>query len=281
MANFGLFRGFSEKLFEGELPVNLGLIGSSDFGFDPDAQAFFDRVNIAGGTLLLNEQLAIDTLVRQMKLDGIWTKMKAIYPMVGASAAACKQNLKSASFEGSFSTGWTFASTGVTPTNAYFNTNFNPNVNFNLNSFSFGGYTSTNITGGGYYGAATTTNNLFHSFQSFVRTEAFIPVGQFITYNVGTSGNSGILGFAQINFNSLTFTVYDNEVIGQSKAATVPPSLPNFNMFIGAYNNSGSPAGYDNKTISFYYYSDGLNNGESLLFYNAVQEFQTTLSRQV
>jgi hypothetical protein len=28
MANFGLFRSFSEKLFEGELPVNLGLIGS-------------------------------------------------------------------------------------------------------------------------------------------------------------------------------------------------------------------------------------------------------------
>lgn len=28
MANFGLFRGFSEKLFEGELPTNLGAIGS-------------------------------------------------------------------------------------------------------------------------------------------------------------------------------------------------------------------------------------------------------------
>lgn len=30
MSNFGLFRGFSEKLFQGELPINLGEIGSED-----------------------------------------------------------------------------------------------------------------------------------------------------------------------------------------------------------------------------------------------------------
>lgn len=33
MANFGLFRGFSDKLFQGELPTNLGKIGSDNFGF--------------------------------------------------------------------------------------------------------------------------------------------------------------------------------------------------------------------------------------------------------
>jgi hypothetical protein len=32
MANFGLFRGFSEKLFEGELPLHLGGVGSLDLG---------------------------------------------------------------------------------------------------------------------------------------------------------------------------------------------------------------------------------------------------------
>lgn len=30
MTNFGIFRGFSDKLFEGELPINLGEIGSED-----------------------------------------------------------------------------------------------------------------------------------------------------------------------------------------------------------------------------------------------------------
>ena len=69
-----------------------GIIGSSIGQFDPDAAAFFARVTAAGGTLSATEKTAVNTLVVQMKTDGIWTKMKAIYPMVGASSAAFAQN---------------------------------------------------------------------------------------------------------------------------------------------------------------------------------------------
>jgi hypothetical protein len=34
MADFGQFRGFGDKLFQGQLPTNLGKIGSEAFGFD-------------------------------------------------------------------------------------------------------------------------------------------------------------------------------------------------------------------------------------------------------
>ena len=101
-----------------------GLIASQIASFDADAVAFFGRVTTAGGSLSATEKAAVNTLVVQMKADGTWTPMKAIYPMVGASAAACAQNLKSASFTGTFSSGWTFASTGVTGngTSAYMDT---------------------------------------------------------------------------------------------------------------------------------------------------------------
>jgi len=149
MANFGLFRGFSAKLFEAELPTDLGLIGSQEvIDGDPDAQAFFDRVTTAGGTLSTTEQTAVNTLVLQMKADGIWTKMKAIYPMVGASAAACAQNLKSSSFTGTFNGGWTFASTGVqgNGTNAYMNTGFVSSTEVSLNSHAYGIYVPNNYS---------------------------------------------------------------------------------------------------------------------------------------
>lgn len=55
-------------------------------GFDADAQAFFDRVTTAGGTLTTTEKNATNQLVLDMKSAGIWTAMKAVYPMVGASA---------------------------------------------------------------------------------------------------------------------------------------------------------------------------------------------------
>jgi hypothetical protein len=108
--------------------------------FDADAQAFFNRVTAAGGSLTATEQTAVNTLVLELKGYSIWSSMKAIYPMVGASAAACAQNLKSASFTGTFTSGWTFASTGVTPngTSAFMNTTLNSLNDLTLNNYSFG-----------------------------------------------------------------------------------------------------------------------------------------------
>ena len=94
------------------LGLGLGQAVASAGGFDADAQAFFDRITTSGGTLTTTEQNATNQLVLDMKSAGIWSAMKAIYPMVGASAAACAQNLKSASFTGTFSSGWTFCEYG-------------------------------------------------------------------------------------------------------------------------------------------------------------------------
>ena len=107
-----------------------GIVASQIASFDADAVAFFGRVTTAGGSLSATEKAAVNQLVLDLKANSLWTPMKAIYPMVGASAAACAQNLKSASFTGTFTSGWTFASTGVNGngTSAYFNTTFNPNT---------------------------------------------------------------------------------------------------------------------------------------------------------
>jgi hypothetical protein len=283
MPDFGIFRGFNEKLFgdklyAGQLPINLGVIGSDDFGFDADATAFFTRVTTAGGTLSATEQLAIDTLVKQMKLDGIWTKMKAIYPMVGASAAACSQNLKSSSFTGVFNGGWVFSSFGIlgNGSNTFFDTNFNPNTNFTFSTFSYGGYTDTNISGNGYHGAKP-PDYLMHSFQSFNRTEAFYVTGS-DSYNIGTSGNSGIVGFAMSNLNQGSHKIIANGIVVTTITASTPTSLPDKNMYIGQANGF---SGVDNKRISFYYYSDGLTDTEASDLYDAVQTMNTSLSRQV
>ncbi len=49
--------------------------------FDTDAQAFFDRVTTAGGSLSNTEKTAVNQLVLDMKSYSIWSKMKAIYPL--------------------------------------------------------------------------------------------------------------------------------------------------------------------------------------------------------
>ena len=141
------------------LTVGLNLKPRVKKGFDSDAQAFFTRVTSAGGTLSATEKLATNQLVLDMKSAGIWSSMKAIYPMVGASAAACAQNLKSASFTGSFSSGWTFASTGVTPngTSAYFNTTVKNVTNLTDRASHWSTYFRTlgNTGWNGYYNGAS------------------------------------------------------------------------------------------------------------------------------
>ena len=280
MPDFGIMRGFNEKLFgdklyAGQLPTQLGLIGSSDFGIDPDAQAFFDRVTAAGGSLSATEKLAIDTLVKQMKLDGIWSLMKAIYPMVGASAAACAQNLKSASFTGIFNGGVTYASSGVTFNGAtgYLNSQLNASTNLSVTSLSFGGYTSGATTSLGYHGALP-PNYLMHSFTSYSFTEFFQTTGSSINISGGT------LGMVQANQLGTTSKIYANNSIGATGSSTMT-TLPNTDMYIGAASNSGSAMFYDLRLVSYYYYADGLTDTQASDHYTAVQAFQTTLSRNV
>jgi hypothetical protein len=47
-------------------------------GIDPAAQAYFAATGITGVT----QQTAINNLVKGLKTDGIWSKMKAVYPFV-------------------------------------------------------------------------------------------------------------------------------------------------------------------------------------------------------
>jgi hypothetical protein len=282
MPDFGIMRGFNEKLFgdklvAGQLPTQLGLIGSTDFGFDADAQAFFDRVTAATGTLSNTEKLAVDTLVRQMKLDGIWSLMKAIYPMVGASAAACAQNLKSSSFTGTFSSGWTFASTGVTPngTSATFNTGLNPITALSsVNSNHQAVYLRTN-TGGSYVQIGQNDNQWISALKFSGSCYLYNPtVAQQITRANPNITNLSI----NTRRSSTDFAFFYNN----SKLAT--NVITNFGSFASNNVHVGSAGGfifYDNNENAFASIGDGLTDTQASNLYTAVQAFQTTLSRQV
>ena len=289
MPDFGIMRGFNEKVFgdklvAGQLPTQLGLIGSTDFGFDSDAQAFFDRVTAAGGTLSTTEKTAVDTLVKQMKLDGIWTPMKAIYPMVGASAAACSQNLKSSSFTGTFTaTGWTFASTGVTGngTSAYMDTNLTPSVSIaSQDSVSVSYYSRSNISTAVDFGVRVSMPVTIILAGTCNDTGA-----TYFRLNHGlgesSAGNSGssLKNYIYNRVSATTESVFINtSKTSLTKLSSGNASLP---IFLGAYNNVGSPSNYSNRECAMFTIGDGLTDTEASNFYTAVQAFQTTLSRQV
>ena len=249
---------------------------------DPDAQAFFGRVTAAGGTLSSTEQNAINQLVVDMKSYGIWTAMKAIYPMVGASAAACAQNLKSSSFTGTFNGGWTFSTTGATPngTSGYMNTNLNPNSVFGLGYASNGSYFRTTFTAG-----QTNINGVTNGTQRF---DFGYDNGVLAPFNA-IGSNSSDVGTDTDNRGFLLSTrqgasvvkLFRNNVLKINGSQTFT-SYPSLNYFVAARNLNGTPQLLSNMgSLAFHIIGDGLSDTEASNFYNAVQAFQTTLSRQV
>jgi hypothetical protein len=294
MPDFGIMRGFNEKLFgdklfAGQLPINLGN------NFDPEAQAFFDRVTAAGGTLSATEQLAVNTLVKQMKLDGIWTAMKAIYPMVGASAAACAQNLKSASFTGTFSSGWTFSSNGilVNSTSAYFNTNFNPNTqltygNSHISLYKNLGTISSTQKISGVYDIAPNTFDF--TLAPDRNNSTFYSQGGMGSYVPDTSvGNTSTIqgnGFYVVSRNAANnqFLTKNNTNTSTNTTTDTIAKYPNDNFWIGGTHQVGTTnliLNCLNYRFAFSSIGEYLTIDESDDFYTAVQSFNTTLSRQV
>jgi hypothetical protein len=254
-------------------------------GFDLDAQSFFARVDAAGGNLTTIEQNAINELVVQMKANNIWNSMKAIYPMVGASAAACSQNLKSSSFTGTFTSGWTFASTGATPngTSAYLDSGLNASGNLTRPNNHISFYSRTQNSSGNYWniGAeASTLSSILGVYFSAVANKLFL-AGAYSAYaaQINITNTLGLHIGSQISNTSQK--LYQNSSLLATNGISNTFALPNLNYWIGASNKNGVvdlPAPHQ---CAFASIGDGLNDTQASNLYTAVQAFQTTLGRQV
>jgi hypothetical protein len=266
-----------------------GIIGSSIGQFDPDALAFFARVTAAGGTLSATEQSAIFTLVADLKDDGIWTKMKAIYPMVGASAAACAQNLKSSSFTGTFTAGWTFASTGVTPngTSAYMDTNFLPSTSFTNNNTHLSVYSRTNGNTAGCLIGASKNISAIPLITIYGRngSQWVFDAYDYLDNRISTNNViSSAAFFLNTRTTSTVFKVFRNNL--QFGATNTNANTDNITtcdkkIYLGCLNIDGVAGQFSNYQTAFASIGDGLTDTEASDFYTAVQAFQTTLNREI
>jgi hypothetical protein len=257
-----------------------GLIASSIGQFDADALAFFARVTAAGGTLSATEQSATNKLVLDLKANSLWTPMKAIYPMVGASAAACAQNLKSSSFTGTFTSGWTFASTGATPngTSAYMDTGLAPSSILTQNSSHISIYHNQATAGGISIGSSNNSfaNGIYISPRFPGLNTAFIRVNDSSGVSAATSNASGFWIATRTATSTIKVFKQNTTFISGS---TTSSGLTTRNIYLGAGNVQVTE--FSPLQIAFASIGDGLTDANAGTFFTAVQAFNTTLSRQV
>jgi hypothetical protein len=253
--------------------------------FDIDAFSFFNRVYSAGGSLSITEQNAINKLILDLKNYNLWNLMKAIYPMVGNSAASCSQNLISSSFTGSFTSGWTFSNNGVNGngSSTYFNTNLNQSSNLSASNNHISFYSRTDLNPATLNLDCGVTNNTSYSFNQISSRTS----GNSVYENgsqVITIANSNSLGlYIGSSISSTSAKLYKNGSSIGSSTTTQARTLFNNNIYIGATCLSTTNAGlyFTTRQYAFVSIGDGLNDTQAANLYTAVQTFQFLLGRQV
>jgi len=250
--------------------------------YDADAQAFIT----AAGITDLNQQAAITNLVIGLKTDNLWTKMKAIYPFVGGTATTHKFNLvnpadTNAAFRLTFSGGWVHDINGATPngSNGFADTYLTPSTTLSLNSTHLSYYSRTNISANQVeMGITVATKELYliYSYSGLgfkgLNTTA-VASGTIFTPTTGfLIGNRP---------NATTEKYYWKGTLTDTIARNSIGLAPN-KIYLGCYNNPASPSFfYSSKQTVFSSIGDGLTDTEAANFYTRVQDFQTTLGRQI
>jgi hypothetical protein len=255
--------------------------------YDADAAAFFTAASITDTT----QKSAVNILVLSLKSANIWTKMKALYPVVGGVASAHAVNLKQpGTYNLSFATGWTHSSTGMTPNGAtYANTFLTPSTVLGVNSASMSYYSITNSaivnevamgvlngsTGGSGLNLVIRRDTNLNSFRA---TEIGASNG---LINSTSTDSRGLTSGSIISATSRK--LYKNGILLATNSSNYNWDRSSNNIILGAaYNTSTFLADFfTNKQCAFASIGDGLTDAETFSFYTAVQTYQTTLGRQV
>jgi hypothetical protein len=251
-------------------------VAGSAVVYDTDAQAYFTANSAITNTADKN---AINTFYLGIKSDGIYTKIKAMYLPIWGSAAACKWNLVNAldtdaAFRATFTTGWTYASTGITPngTSAYMDCKIKSS-DLGLTQ-SMGFYSGTNnTTVSADIGAYSASEYTYIFTNSGATTHDFRIEDSGLTRLTGAMRTDGFICSGRKNTTSTQGYRQGTEII---TAVTGLSTLGIKANVIGALNGPSGIALYSNRQIRFGYFSSGtISATEMTNFHTRVQTLMT------
>ena len=258
-------------------------VTNSIAGFDSDASAFFTAAGITDTT----QKNAVNQLVLDLKAASIWTKMDAIYPMVGGTSTTHRYNLKNtANFLITFSGTLTHNATGVTPdgSTGYGNTGLTPSTisgQYTLNSAHMSYFSGTNAAqNSALMGVSKTDNTLSmalvpkwsdnNNYSPFNSSAASNSADYSTTAGLITSSrSSGGIDYYLGATNVQAFT-FSTGVFG----------LPNQPIILFANNpSSGVVDLFTTRVCKFASIGGGLTGSEVAALNTAVNAYNTTLGR--
>jgi hypothetical protein len=247
---------------------------------DADAQAFITAASITNTT----QKNAINTLVLDLKSFGLWSKMKAIYPMVGGNLFSHKFNLKDPrdldnAYRLVFQGIVTHSVNGIQGDgiNGFANTFLTPSVALGVFDIHISTYIRNDVANGNMVDIGSTSNDSEANFGVQGNTKLWFPVLGKNEYPSATVPN-GIGLFTASKITTNITKGYRNGSLLVNAPQT--DGVVSRSIYLMASNRGGSTL-HSSRQIAFATIGLGLTDIEASQFYTAVQAFQTSLGRQV
>jgi hypothetical protein len=254
---------------------------------DSDAIAFINAV----ATLDTTEQTAINDLVSNLKDAGVWSKMTAVYPLIGGTAASTKWNLvnpqdTNAAFRINWGGGITFDSNGITGngTTGYGTTNINASTGLNGGAAQddnhvFAYLRVTSADNGIDIGVSDSGTATSYHFNSRNGSNIFNTRNMSGTLDSQSSvtNTTGVFGMSRISSSEYVKFINKSKSTVTRASSTPPPR----NIFLMANNANGVAGDFQPRNMALVTFGAGLTSDEIDDLVDINQTFQTTLGRFV
>jgi hypothetical protein len=226
---------------------------------DPDASTYLAAVTTAGGTYTSTQETAVNNLFTSLKatpsgVGTLYTKLIAMYPMVGGTGASHAINGKTpGTFDMTLFGGWTHTTSGMTAngSNSYANTNIgiDTDVPFPDAHYSFRQTQTSPANSGwdGYYNPGE---------------------GKVFGCNLNTGGQVS-LGLWFLSGSLGTLPDYTEVITGLRPTADVGYLYRNGTLF---YTDSNTRTQF---TTNRYYYIGAMNDSSANYYNNNIYNFYT------
>ncbi len=252
-------------------------LSNNSITYDADAQKFMNSSGITDVT----QKSALNNFVMQLKESSLWSKFMAIYPMVGGTANTNKWNLKDprdsdGAYRLTFYGTPVFAGTGILfPTiSDYADTHLADSAIGGSSNASISYYSRTQNTTTGYdmgcTDGAIPYNELSIYAQEGDDSEWFGFNQEILTENT--------TGLFMLSSTATNVTRYRNGVIVGSKGYAPINDYTNLTILLGKSRVTVRPG---QKECALAAVGSGLTDAEALAFYNIVQTFEGSLSREL
>lgn len=255
-------------------------------GLTPEVLAWEAAVVTNGGAVSVARRLIVNQFILAEKSDGTWALTDDYWALWGESAAQSLTSLKqlrlaTAVNAPTFTADRGYAFDGTTQ---YINTGFIPSthaVAMTGTNMRIASYERTNVGANGV--AAGAYNSVTQSVMLIPRISGNITRARLNSSDGETGATiTDSRGLKAAQRNGTAYAAYNN---GSPLALSTPSStgsnLPTVDIYIGAYNNAGSAAGFRACSLGLVSVGAAMSDAQNLAAYNAAQVFATAVGAQV